>query len=507
MNNISILNTPDKIGWEADSDAFKQWLGNRENLLDPGLSPDPTIKILIFLALHDAKKACSYDDIREILNSKKVIKGTVPDNTLRTSVLNLGKTLEKSGHALELKSFRGRFELIPRIYKPSSGQPHKEYFDPVVLLLDSSPIKAEEIAHDLIEKAMLPFHALYFLEWSARWWEIFSSSEAEIRAQYESEAWEKLEIKNRLFNTANDLIGVVGLAPGEGIAEIQLLKKILSEKDNKKIHYLALDSSKKLLRDHINLLKETFATEIECGRLLCAGITTDIFSGLRESINRVRNEFFTRGITKSEQEFLPSMCGLLVTYLGNCLGNNYQDQETELFSIIHSAFQNRPLEFLVGVSVMRTIPDEYKRNWDDFLLQTPKHLLETKKLLESSQSIDNHAIPEFNLPETGDDDCCPPVIPESYIVRHQIEGKIYRFYYRLKYDLKLSSNLCADLRPLPTGTLILLYNIIKYNMEKLVNGLEKCGLFKIKYDKNYHQIVDTPNGKREYAVFVAYSEN
>ena len=129
-----------------------------------------------------------------------------------------------------------------------------------------------------------------------------------------------------------------------------------------------------------------------------------------------------------------------------------------------------------------------------------------KRSSASSKSIDIQTLPEFNLPKSGDNDRCPPVIPESYIVRHKIEGQIYRFYYRLAYDLKLSLALHDDLRPLPKGTLILLYNIIKYNMNTLIDGIEKCGLFKIKYNENYHQIVDTPNGRREYAVFSAFSE-
>jgi hypothetical protein len=41
-------------------------------------------------------------------------------------------------------------------------------------------------------------------------------------------------------------------------------------------------------------------------------------------------------------------------------------------------------------------------------------------------------------------------------------------------------------------------------MDTLVKGIEMTGLFKVKYDPKYHQIVDTPNGKREYSVFSAY---
>ncbi len=506
MNNLSAIE-PLANGWEAVNGAFQEWLDNRDEILKPGLFPEPTIKVLIFLALLDANKACTYDDLREILKSKNVIHGNVPDNTFRSSVLNLGKTLDKFSHPLELISHRGQFQLVTRTNKPTNELTPIKDHDPVMLVLSPPTVKAEEIACDLVEKAMLPFHSLYFLEWSARWWEIFSSSEAQIRVEYESGAWEKLGIKDRILANPNDVISFIGLAPGEGLAEIELLKKILNENANKKVHYVAIDSSQRLLRDHISLLKETLTSEINNGRLICAGVIADIFYGLRDSINRVRSELVARGIAHQEQDFLPPSSSLLVTYLGNCLGNNYQDQETEIFSIIHSIFQNRPLEFLVGVSVMRSEPDEYKRNWDDFLLQTPKHLLEINKLLESSKPNDCPDLPEFNLPKNSNtDDRCPPVVPESYIVRHRIEGQIYRFYYKLAFDLNVSSELHKNLRPLPKGTLILLYNIVKYNMKKLVDGIETCGLFKIQYNENYHQMVDTLNGKREYAVFSAYSE-
>lgn len=502
MNLEEPIHSNSSNSWEPISEAFLEWLGDRENILKPGLVPEPTIKVLTFLALLESDKACTYDDLREMFRRKTVIRGNVPDNTLRTSVLNLGRTLEKSGHSLELKSFRGRFQLITRTHKKTIQNDNTRK-NPVVLLIEPPAITAEEIACILIEKAMLPFQGLYFLEWSARWWETYSSKEAEIRVQYESGAWERLNIKNRLFlSNPDQIIGVIGLAPGEGLAEIELLKKMLRCEGSGQVHYLAVDSSQRLLRDHIGLLKETLTPEIESGRLLCAGVVADIFSGLREAIEKAKHEFHQRG-----NNFFPSACSMLATYFGNCLGNNYHDQETDFFSIIHSVIQNRPLEVLVGVSVMRSIPDEYKRNWDDFLLQTPRHLLETKKLLKTFRAVDSHIVPEFILPQdNNNNDRCPPVVPEPYIVRHQIEGQIYRFYYKLAFDLELASSLGQISIPLPKGTLILLYNIIKYNMKTLADGIEKCGLFKVKYDPTYHQVIDTPNGIREYAVFSAYLE-
>lgn len=508
MNVEERLRT-DTNSWKPVSAAFLEWLGNRESILEPGLTPEPTIKVLTFLALLDSKKACTYDELKNIFHIKNVIQGNIPDNTLRTSVLNLGKSLDKFSHALKLKSFRGRFQLVERANKLTTAvHTSLSQQDPAVLQLTPSAIKAKEIAHILIEKAMLSLPGLYFLEWSARWWETYSSKEAEIRVNYESEAWERLGIKDRLSNfyDTDQLVCIVGLAPGEGLAEIGLLKKILRE-GNEKIHYLAIDSSPKLLRDHIGLLKETLTPEIESGRLICAGIVADIFSDLRDAVEKTKYEFKKSDAIKSNFNFLPSNCSMLVTYFGNCLGNNYQDQETEFFSMVHSIFPNRPLEILVGVSVMRATPDEYIRNWDDFLLQAPRHLLETKKLLESSREANSQELSEFTLPQDNSkSDRCPAVKPEKYIVRHQIEGQIYRFYYKLAFDLDLAKDLNQTPRPLPKGTLILLHSIIKYNIETLVRGIEMCGLFKVKYDPKYHQVVDTSNGKREYTVFSAYLE-
>lgn len=496
-----IINT-----WSPIHSVFKEWIGNRENIFSPGLNPEPTIKVLIFLALFDSNKPCTYEDIKNILKEKGVIKGNIPDNTLRTSAFSLGKTLEKFGHPLELRSFRGRFQLVTRSNCISSETSDQIQQDFSALLLYSLAIKPEDIAKATIEKAILPLPGLYFLEWSARWWETYSSKEAEIRVNYETNAWAKLGIKNRLLEACQEknLLSIVGLAPGEGLAEISLLKKILDE-ESVNIHYLAIDSSPKLLRDHIGLLKETLTPEIESGRLICAGVVADLFSELRASLDSARQEFKKRKLIETNQEFIPSSSGLLVTYFGNCLGNNNQDQETEFFSMVQSTFQNRPLEILVGVSVMRNSSDQYIRNWDDFLLQSLKHLLETKKLLFSSRQQNSKELPEFTLPDNeSKNHRCPPVKPEPYIVRHNIKGQIYRFYYKLSFDLSLSSNLNYTLRPLPKGTLILLHSIIKYDMKTLVTGIEKTGLFQISYDTNYHQIVNTQNGKREYAVFSAY---
>ena len=491
--------------WKLDLDILNDWIEGKETIFKHGLTAEPTVKILILLALIDAKKACTYADIRNIFIEKNIINGNIPDNTLRTSALNLIKTLNKIQHFFEIKSERGKFELLSReAIISDKSEPIKKNKDSIILFSPLA-VKPKYIAQELIEKSRIPCHALYLLDWSARWWEIFSHSETEIRVKYETDALDKLKISDRILQNSSNVISFVSIAAGEGLAEIQIIKKLLKENPEKSIHYLAVDLSQRLLRQHISLLKESISSNILNERLICTGISADIFNNFSNTLNKIKNDAFKEGLVDNSSDFLPSSSAILVTYLGNCLGNHYQDQESEIFSIIHNVFKNRPLEFLVGVSVMRSTPDIYKRNWDEFLLQTPKHLMETNFLLDSSRSEDSDILPEFCLPQDGEEhNRCPSVIPEPYFAQHGIEGKIYRFYYKLAFDLKLSSKENVNSTFLPKGSLILLYNIIKYKISTLVAGIKAGGIYNVKYDDKYHKTIDTPNGTREYAVFSAY---
>ena len=236
-------------------------------------------------------------------------------------------------------------------------------------------------------------------------------------------------------------------------------------------------------------------------------------TGLIDAVNDARGEFNARKVLPSASEFLPAVSPALVTYLGNCLGNDEQDRELRLFSAVYDSLPNRPLELLVGVSVMRDIPDDFRRTWDGFLLLTPHHLLETKDLLHSSRPGDSEEPPEFTLPKEHEqfdrikEERCPQVVPEPYIVSYKIEGQRYRFDYRLAFDLALGAGAASSQIHKPNGCLLTLYNIIKYKMTTLVEGIKEGSLFrKVAYDPNYHERVNTPNGVSEYAVFSAYLE-
>lgn len=511
MVSEKVLNISDT--WEPVKEEFLKWLGHRENLLDPCIPPEPTGKCLVFLALLDSDRYCTYEDIQEIISRKNVIRGNIPNVTLRTSVASLGKTLDKFRHPLELKSLRGHFKLEKR---PPDFSKKKERADKknsgIIVLMDdivTEESQEEEIARTIIKKTTIPFKALFLLEWSARMWEHYSSEETEMRFPQEFNAWYNLGIKERLSKDGaiKECVNVVGLAVGEGLSEIGVLKTITEDKDISKIHYLAVESSPRLLRDHIGLIKESFFNEIASGRLLCAGVLSDMFYDLNEPVERARKAFLSMGVTNSSEEFLPKDSGLLITYFGNCLGNNAPDKETEIFALIRSSFRHRPLEFLVGTAVIHSdIPEQYKRNWDDFLIQMPKYLMETRGLLVSSSNC-NSTDREFLLTKNGKKkERFPDVILDPYIAQHGIKGKIYRFYYKLSHDLCISEKLDDSIPSLPRGTQILLMNVIKYDMRTLIQAVENGMSFKVSYNDKFNAVLKTQNGEREYATFSAYLE-
>lgn len=515
MKFIEKKMVPSTSNWEIILDTFYRLISKRESTLEPGLAPEPTIKVLIFLALLDSERYMSYEDIQIFLHEHNVIKGKIPKNTLRTSMYSLVQALNKSANPLEVKAARGFFKLEKRTdfsTKPTRKPIKKSKGNAVLLIGDPATSEAleEEIATAIIRKTTLPFKGLFLLDSSARMWQHYSDDETEIRFNQESNAWINLGIKERLLknNSIKECLNVVGLAVGEGISEIGLLKNIFLDKNIKTVHYLAIEISHRLLRDHIGLIKEMFSNEIIDGRLLCAGVLSDIFDNLRDPVEKARKAFFSAGILKSKEDFLPDGSGLLVTYFGNTIGNNAPDTETETFSIVRSSFPHRPLEFLVGTSIIHSdFPEQYKRNWNDFLVRMPRYLMETKGFIESfggSNSFKREF--ESGLSDSENKKRFPELRVDPYAAQHGITGKIYRFYYKLSFDLRLSEKISKDIYPLPSGTNILLVNIMKYDVNSLLNAIKNGMAFNVQYDKKFNAILDTRTGEREYITFSAYIE-
>ncbi len=555
--------------WEPSLPEFTKWLGGREHLLQPALRPTPQLKVLVFLALEESPEPLTYKELHKSILAHGVIKtGKVSLAALRLAIMQLRDKLDREGHRVELQTADvGKFRLKPR---GAGIRTRGGLNDRIVVIEDPPAVVAGEIAKTLVQQTHLPFKALYFLERSAWLWDVFSGREAEIRAPYEAGALQTLGIAERLAGKAtasqdHGVLCVVGLAPGEGIGEIRILKRLLKLAIKPKIHYLAIDSSPRLLRGHMGLVAQEFTGELESGTLLCAGVVADVFAGLIDAVNRARSEFRAREGVEKGAEFLPNSA-TLVTYLGNCLGNEVLlDGESRFFSLVCSSLPNRSLELLVGVSAIRgqftltaeginaldednfprglvsklkslenkTIEgqreflveiasaidpevlspdqqaallkhadkkwtrDEYKRDWDEFLVSTPRHLLQGH-LMFSDRPPDCKTPPEFVLNESIKRERCPDVSPEFYRASN-IEVQRYKFDYRLAFSLAFGSKESSTRISQPKGSRLTLYNITKYNVPTLVEGIKQAGVFRnVAYVPDYHQPVSTENGVREY---------
>src|SRR5262249_28291114 len=160
--------------------------------------------------------------------------------------------------------------------------------------------------------------------------------------------------------------------------------------------------------------------------------------------------------------------------LGNCLGNDEQHHEDQLFVTVQQAFgQDRLLALLLGVSVMGPKPEPYPRETWNFFLQTPHHLLSNYGLLESDGRDELH----FRAGDRGANERfkarCVEDFPRdaaaNYRAAYGLRGAVYHFYYQLGHNLRLASDRRLVLK---AGKRILLYSIIKYDVASLVRFLE-----------------------------------
>jgi hypothetical protein len=503
------------IKWSINDDVFKAWVTGHEKEFEPALEPVPTLKALIFLALLDKKRPLTYEELGKILQDKNVVNGNIPVASLRVALSEIGNMLSRSEHRLSVRAFKDgqrevKFELTPR----SLGSNRNNR----ILFINEPTEKSKAIAEYLMEHQSLPLYSLYYLPRPACWWITFSSKEADDRKEYEGGAWDRLKLCDLIASSASSVAGIVGLAIGEGLGEVELLRRALDS--GYTVHYLAVDLSPVLLTAHIETIRDVFDNELKEGRLFCVGVLVDVFSDLESALDQARTKFVANGIFMRKDEFIPPSAPVVASFLGNCMGNDVPDRENTIFSSVVKAFpDNRPLAVLAGVSVRRKNPegepiaDIYTRSVDEFLLQTPHHLLSTIGIFCSEGDCEVSAgeaplphIPEFVLPNTPTDEQeriikqrSPEVEPNLYYASHGIEGHIYRFYYRLDFGLEMPSKKLS----LPAGTEIALYTVIKYDMNSLVSAIRKRR-FEVNYDPGYHKVITQGDVVREYAVFLAY---
>lgn len=353
-----------------------------------------------------------------------------------------------------------------------------------------------QFASTLVQEHRLLVNETYAFSCTSSAWLSVSRKEANTRKAYEAGAWEVFKIPEIFEQSRSPVVGIVGLAVGEGWGEIELLRRALQSDFT--IHYLAMDLSPVLLAAHIETIREMFDQELNEGRLTCVGFVGNLFFDLESALIASKSEFRQREVFNSNDDFFPTSAPVLVTYLGNCLGNDSNGTEHRIFDTVASVFPHRSLSTLVGVSLMRSSPDRYSRSSADFLLQVPHYLTHELRVLSSAPGeTDNE--PEFEVPPDGPtrERRMPHVVPRDYKFR-SIQGQIYDFYYKLDYDLEFpTKNIKAR-----AGTPLLLYSITKFEPTSLVKFLEDKG-YTVSYDPLYHERIETEFGPREYAVMLA----
>jgi hypothetical protein len=329
------------------------------------------------------------------------------------------------------------------------------------------------IARELVrDGGGLPFACLYSTYRAAAWWLSFSTKTAAEKKVYEADALDAYGIPDRLAAAATEgRICIVALAPGEGLGESEMLRRLLKRKDKLNIDYLAVDTSDILLMSHSKLIQERFPDELRSGRLRYCPVMGDLYR-LKALLPQARLKM-GEGFLKPS----PTLC----TFLGNCIGN-YENHEWDFFKSVTEAFGNaRPLAFLVGASVLRRKgakedgpPVEEKYTLDPFLLETPRHLLHDLDLLISTDAK-GEPIPLEKNREFLYDAEAPEfkrIIPaQDYSSPQGIRGQVYRFYYTLKHRLTTWDGK----QVIPAGERILLYSIIKFELESLARFLEARG--------------------------------
>ena len=566
---------------------FKAWLERHEPYVDS--ADRPTMKNLLFLAFLETEgEECNYGGLKDlIVKHGGADEEAVKREALRVAVGDLSKTLEDMTFEDEKTSFRivrigrGKFRLEkfttppPRITSP-------QVFTSIPL--NHRHGNPEQLARNVIGRMVLPFHALYYLPKSAAWWAHFSSDEAAQRSPVEAAAWKVLEM-DHVVSEANrsGVLSVVGLAVGEGQGEIAILQKILNDEKLDKtvqVHYLAVDLSPSLLLHHAQNLTMALQDEMFDSRLICATVLGDIFdlntphsrrtgperdlhpvgagAGAGDAHGVVEKEEKEKAIIARSREivsadFLPWNSPMVVTYLGNCLGNGEKESERKFFEIIRTRLGENlraddpkgagTLQCLIGVSVDEG-KEIYKRNWDEFLLQGLRRLVEHGFIHDHR---DGKGQGVFEIPEVEKGPNRPPapfaalgilakkghrdgdsqkgipevenqVTSEEYSANFNLKGRRYVFEHILNHSI--STTLSGIRYSVSKNCKIVLYAITKYDMRSMLKFVKQLGFTptgqtgkgaicdgtgkKIAEKREggwIREEVHTKNGRRHYGVF------
>jgi len=481
------------MGILINPDRMKDWIEQWNDRFDSIAQDASSIKTLVYLALLERQKEwSSYEDIEAVIKQRGAIEGEVEAMSLRNGMSQIAKAL-KQDRLYKIENSKNGRQALYRIKERNrtDGRTTASTEGEIISILDSdSSVSMPYIAERLMRDRRIPFYGIYLPIQAACRWVYYSEKQAEERRHYEGDQCETL-LAGWLAKYHGEELSLVGLGVGVGIGEIEILARLLGEPYAfKRIYYCAIDTNLHLLVGHRERLRDRFEKEIREKRLVCGLIRGNFLENFPALIQRLRDEF-KRKRPFGDLDFLPRGSGTIVSILGNVLGNlEEKSSEWKFFQPILQGLKGYDLAFLLGVSVHKT-DEEYERDLDDLLLATPRYLTHELQIIKShpSEEIIEDEDKEFFLPRDKDkkDNRCPAVTAKSYqgdgMVRgNHVSGKIYEFFYRTQ--TRLTMELEEETLMVPKGTDLLLYNIIKFDLDSLVAFLESKGLTTL-YSKIY----------------------
>lgn len=331
------------------------------------------------------------------------------------------------------------------------------------------------VAERLMVDRRMPFYGIYLpLRGAGRW--VFYSEQGEAASEkkrkHEGDQCEHL-LGSWLLAREGETLSVISLGVGEGVGEIEILERLLRKYNFKNIHYCAIDTNIYLLMDHATRLRNRFKSYISSRQLICSVVRGNFLTHFSELISVARAEV-RRQIGEPGFVFLPDDSGKLVTILGNIVGNlERRASEWTYFQPILDEFQSQNVAFLIGIGVKhgdKDEPEEYPL--DDLFLSTLRYLKYDLELLESDADVKNR---EF-YPTDKNFRCeTRNYQGDGFVSGAHISGDIYEFIYTTMgtLSMKLDTN---DKLTMPRGSDVLLYNIIKFDLDNFVAFLESRGL-------------------------------
>ena len=465
---------------------FDKWVGYRKGLLKRlGMRLKPNLIAAVLLALHDLRnQSVDTKQISTHIQNQGVCDFTPSLASISTALSRIGKKLN-SDSVLKLEFLENKPGTKEQNVLLTLNRP-----DRIPIAVDYGELRDKNVWENEIIKELLsqnfpylPAKALYLLSSTANDWIHFSRSLSRSKAKYESSFWQenKLDTWFHPENTKNAELNVVSLGTGEGLGEIELLKRIVADLPNCKINYLCLDSSRHLLRSHCDEIREElYASK----NLKIAGIRSDVFE-IQNAIKRADTLFQD----KYGYDFLGQDAPLIVTCFGNVLGNFYQ-REFDLVRSIQECCSYKKLAIVFGVASAARTKEKYDE--DDSFFEFPLHTLQ--KLVEMGL-VKIGFQKEFDLKTARAQNRLTVDGPNEYSVSvrqstESIKGRTHEFYYSLRGDIKGK----ADSRQVLAGTKILLMQIIKYDIE----SFSKC-FSKLDFKVN-HLMPQQFSGNRRYSL-------